>query len=76
MGGGGLLVIAIAGYARGAGAAYDYVGGEGWACAVGAVEGGGGAGEFVGAGVAAGVGLVFLGVLREGEGSTRSLARL
>lgn len=49
---GKLLVVAVAGYARGAGAADDYVGGEGWACAVGAVEGDGGAGEFVGGGVA------------------------
>ena len=46
------LVVAVAGYAHGACAANDDVGAQGWAGAVGAVGGGGGADEHVGAAVA------------------------
>ena len=49
-----LLVVAVAGLARGAGAADDDVGGLGWAGAVGGVGWGGGADELVRAGVAVG----------------------
>lgn len=49
-----LLVVAVAGLARGAGAADDDVGGQGWAGAVGGVGWGGGADEVVRAGVAVG----------------------
>lgn len=51
-----LLVVAVAGLARGAGAADDDVGGQGWAGAVGGVGWGGGADELVRAGVAVGGG--------------------
>lgn len=53
-GGGCVLVVAVAGYAVGAGAADDDVGGQGWAGAVGGVGGLGGADECVGCGVAVG----------------------